>query len=116
MTPEQKKSGTWLAIATAAVCCYEGLSLTEYPDVGGVPTICYGETKNVKPGETATKEQCDELLSKRLAEFNAGVDSCVMADLPDSHGELPLYRSVITLVLLLFANRLWSGVSMLGML
>lgn len=81
---QAKKAGAWLAIALAAVAVYEGLSLTEYPDIGGVPTICYGETKGVKPGDVATKEQCDEKLSARLVEFNEGISSCVNAELPDT--------------------------------
>ena len=81
MTPKGKS--TWLAIAVSAVCAYEGLALFEYPDIGGVPTICYGETKGVRHGDTATKAQCDERLSARLVEFNNGVNSCVLAELPD---------------------------------
>lgn len=79
-----KAKAGWLAIAFTAVAAYEGLSLLEYPDVGGVPTICYGETKDVHPGQVATKSECDERLSARLAEFNAGVNSCVTAELPDT--------------------------------
>ena len=82
MIPKSKTA--WLAIAFTAVCAYEGLSLTEYPDVGGVPTICYGETRNVQNGQVATKQECDERLSARLVEFNAGVNSCVTAELPDT--------------------------------
>ena len=81
MNPGTKS--TWLAVAFSAVCVYEGLALNEYPDVGGVPTICYGETKGVHRGDTATTVQCDERLSKRVVEFNDGVNSCVTADLPD---------------------------------
>lgn len=74
----------WLGLAIAAVAAFEGLSLTEYPDVGGVPTICYGETKGVQAGDVRTKAECDEMLSARLVEFNEGVNSCVTAELPDS--------------------------------
>ena len=83
MTPKQKTAG-WLAIAIAVVGAYEGLSLTAYPDIVGVPTICYGETKNVKLGQTATKEQCDSQLSARLVEFNQGVESCVTRPMRDN--------------------------------
>ena len=83
MTPKQKAAG-WLAIATAVVAAYEGISLTAYPDIVGVPTICYGETKNVKLGQKATKEECDEKLSARLVEFNHGVESCVTRTMRDN--------------------------------
>ena len=82
MTPKGKT--TWLAIAVSAVCAYEGLSLTEYPDIAGIPTICYGETKGVHKGDTATKDQCDAKLAARLVEFNEGVNSCVTANLTDT--------------------------------
>lgn len=73
-----------IAIATAAVGVFEGLVLTTYPDVGGVPTYCYGETKDAQWGKTYTKEQCDQQLAGRLVEFNRGVNSCVTAELPDT--------------------------------
>lgn len=73
-----------IAIATAAVAAFEGLVLTTYPDVGGIPTYCYGETQGAEWGKTYSKEQCDEQLARRLVEFNRGVDSCVTAALPDA--------------------------------
>lgn len=82
MTPKRKAG--WLALAISSVAAYEGLALATYPDVGGVPTICYGETRNVREGETRTKAECDAMLSARLVEFNDGVNSCVHVDLPDS--------------------------------
>ena len=78
------KGASWLAAATALVAAAEGLVTYTYPDVGGVPTYCYGETKDAEWGKTYTKEQCDEQLSKRLVEFNRGVDSCVRVELPDT--------------------------------
>ena len=83
MTPKQKTAG-WLAIAIAAVGAYEGIRLNAYPDIVGVPTICYGETKNVKLGQKATKEECDAKLAARLVEFNNGVNSCVTWNLRDN--------------------------------
>lgn len=83
MSPNQKKAG-WLAITIACVGAYEGLSLSTYPDLTGIPTYCYGETRGAKLGQTFDKSQCDDMLSKRLIEFNAGVNSCVKVPLPDS--------------------------------
>lgn len=73
-----------IAIAAALVSVAEGLVLSTYPDVGGVPTYCYGETKGAEWGKTYTKEQCDEKLADRLVEFNEGVNSCVFVELPDT--------------------------------
>lgn len=84
MTPNQNKTAGWLALAIAVVGTYEGLSLAAYPDIVGIPTICYGETKNVKLGQKATKEQCDTQLSARLVEFNQGVESCITRPLRDN--------------------------------
>src|SRR5574343_1967639 len=73
-----------IAIALALVAAAEGLVTSTYPDVGGVPTYCYGETKDAQWGKTYTKEQCKEKPAARLVEFNEGVSSCVTADLPDT--------------------------------
>jgi len=83
MTPNQKRA-SWVAAAIVVVGAFEGYSATAYPDIIGVPTICYGETKGVHLGDKATRAQCDEKLSSRLVEFNAGVSSCINVDLPDS--------------------------------
>lgn len=78
------KTAGWIAAAIAAVGAFEGVRQTAYPDVIGVPTICYGETRGVKMGDRKTKAECDEMLAARLVEFNEGVNSCVTAELPDS--------------------------------
>lgn len=79
-----KKAAGWLAATVAVVAAAEGLVLHTYPDVGGVPTYCYGETKGAEWGKTYTKEQCDEKLSARLVEFNRGINECVRVELPDT--------------------------------
>jgi len=84
MASNVKKTAGWLAATVALVAAAEGLVTHTYPDVGGVPTYCYGETKDAQWGKTYTKEQCDEKLAARLVEFNRGVDSCVFVELPDS--------------------------------
>lgn len=76
-TPAHKKAVGWLAAAIVAVGAFEGYSAFAYPDIIGVPTICYGETKGVKLGDYSTREQCDEKLAKRLMEFNSGVNRCL---------------------------------------
>ena len=78
------KTAGWLAVATIAVAGFESLRLNSYPDIVGTPTICYGETKNVKLGQKATKEECDAKLAARLVEFNNGVNSCVTWNLRDN--------------------------------
>ena len=52
---------------------FEGLRTTTYRDVVGVPTICYGHTKNVSMGVTKTKEQCWKLLKEAVQYFEKGL-------------------------------------------
>lgn len=55
-----------------------------YPDVGGIWTICHGQTQGVKKGDTATKQQCDDDLAKGLVKYGAGVDRCINHALADN--------------------------------
>lgn len=45
----------------------EGYSEKAYKDGAGVWTICYGETKGVKPLETRSKADCDAQLRRSIA-------------------------------------------------
>lgn len=82
--PRTRKIGGWLAVAVATVGASEGLRLYTYPDVIGVPTYCYGETKDAKWGGAYTRKQCDERLAARLIEFNDGINDCLERGIPDS--------------------------------
>lgn len=50
-----------------------------YRDAVGVLTYCYGETENAKSmqGRTFSKQECHDLLVKRMAHYDQGNDSCV---------------------------------------
>lgn len=52
---------------------WEGVETKAYQDIVGVWTICYGETKNVKPGMTKTNEECEQSLASELASYNKAV-------------------------------------------
>lgn len=71
------------AMAVALVGGFEGLRLVAYRDVVGVATVCYGETRGVKMGDRHTKAECDAMLLKGLAEFEAGVERCVPVPMSD---------------------------------
>lgn len=71
-----------LALALPLVQVWEGRSLVAYRDVAGVPTICDGETRGVKMGDTATPIQCDAMTEAAVAEFEAAIRPCLPADLP----------------------------------
>jgi lysozyme len=45
---------------------FEGYSNTAYKDVGGVWTIGYGHTQDVKPGDICTEEQAQTWLSQDI--------------------------------------------------
>lgn len=72
------------AIAAAALIVpnFEGTRFRVYRDVVGIPTYCTGETKNPNWNHVYTKAECNTILEGRLAEFDAGVRSCVTVDLP----------------------------------
>ena len=48
----------------------EGCKLTAYKDGGGVWTIGVGSTKGVKPGQTITQFEADELLAMDLEDHD----------------------------------------------
>ena len=48
---------------------FEGCSLTAYLCPAGYWTIGYGHAIGVKPGQTVTQEQADDLLQKDMATF-----------------------------------------------
>ena len=68
MTGRLKKTGAFTAaglIAVGIVGGFEGLRTKAYRDVVGVPTICFGETRGVKMGDTATDAQIGATGSTR---------------------------------------------------
>jgi lysozyme len=77
-----KKGGAIAALAIALIGGWEGLSLTSYRDVVGVWTVCYGETKGVRPGMRFTKEQCNAMFIESIAAHEMGMRRCL--EDPDS--------------------------------
>lgn len=72
-----KKGAALTAAAIAAVAAFEGLRTVAYRDSVGIPTICFGETRGVKMGDTATVAQCKAMLGTRLVEFEAEMRKCL---------------------------------------
>lgn len=77
-----KKSMALAAMAVALVGGFEGLRTIAYPDIVGVPTVCFGETRGVKLGDRYTVDECKTMLGDALAEFETGMRRCLKA--PDS--------------------------------
>lgn len=62
---------------------FEGLSLDAYLCPAGVPTIGYGHTAGVKPGQRITAETAEKLLAGDLAATAAVVDRLVKVPVSD---------------------------------
>lgn len=80
------------AIAISAIAGYEGLSLVAYKDPVGIPTICYGYTKDVFMGMTKTVQECQYLLESEVERFSKGVLDLYSG--PITQGELDAYTSL----------------------
>lgn len=71
-----------IAIASALAVHYEGVRYTAYWDsLGHVWTICYGHTKGVERGDTATEAQCRAYLAEDMGVAYAAVNRCITAPL-----------------------------------
>lgn len=70
-----------LAASVAFIGPWEGLELKAYPDAlaRNIPTVCYGETRGVKLGDSYTKAECDAMLAVAVAEFHVALTSCLPA-------------------------------------
>lgn len=78
-----KQIGAVLAALITLVGGFESLRTYAYRDPVGIPTICFGETRGVEMGDTATIEECRQMLGDRLVEFSSGVDKCLTRPVPD---------------------------------
>ncbi len=71
---------------------YEGCRRDAYQCEAGKWTIGYGDTSNVTPGMRISLEECDERLTKRLAEFEAAVHKAVKR--PMTQGQFDAFVSL----------------------
>lgn len=60
------------------ICNSEGCVLRAYKDTGGVWTIGYGHTKNVKEGDIITKDQAKDFLASDLIERERQLDLLIL--------------------------------------
>lgn len=64
------------AVAVPLIAKWEGLRTTAYLDTIASPpvwTVCYGETKGVRQGDTYTERQCREMLAREVREYREGL-------------------------------------------
>lgn len=83
------------AIGAAAITLiggFEGLRTYAYRDPVGIPTICFGETRNVYMGEKKTVDECKQMLGDRLVGFEQGMRACL--DKPDAIPSGPYIASL----------------------
>lgn len=71
-----------LSAAVTFIGDWEGLRTTAYRDVVGVWTVCYGETKGVQRGDSYSKAECDKMLAREIASYEAALDKCLTAKVP----------------------------------
>ncbi len=56
-------------IAVPLIARWEGLRLEAYLDIVGKPTVCFGETKGVKMGDSYTEAECVAMLSREVQDY-----------------------------------------------
>ncbi|MBB2698976.1 UNVERIFIED_ORG: lysozyme [Rhizobium esperanzae] len=98
MASRLRKAGYGLTVAGALAVGFvggkEGVSTKAYRDIVGVPTICFGETRGVKMGDTATMDECKAMLGDALVEFEGNMRACLTN--PDKIPDKP-YVSFLSL-------------------
>lgn len=77
-------SAAALALAGSLIAKWEGTRYEAYQDAVGVWTICEGHTRGVKPGDTATPEQCAKYRQQDELEAAATVARCIYAPMTDN--------------------------------
>lgn len=75
------------SLAVGLVGGFEGMRTHAYRDVVGVPTVCFGETRGVKMGDTYTVEECKAMLGDALADFETNMRKCLVN--PDAIPDKP---------------------------
>ncbi|PDT23902.1 lysozyme [Rhizobium hidalgonense] len=94
MASRLKKGSAIAAAAIACVSTFEGLRTVAFRDPVGIPTICFGETRGVKMGDTATMDECKAVLGDALVEFEGNMRACLTN--PDKIPDKP-YVSFLSL-------------------
>lgn len=88
MTPAQKRLsavGGVLAAAAVMIAQWEGAENRAYRDIAKpwIWTICYGETQGVKEGDTASDEECEQMLLDRIPDYMGPIDK-MLPNLPNN--------------------------------
>lgn len=84
MKSKQRQAVAALVISASTlvgIAIHEGYVGKTYLDAVGVPTIGFGETKGVKPGQTTTPTRALVQLLKSSEEHAAGMEACITVPL-----------------------------------
>lgn len=91
MIPQQHRRKVGIvALCIACIAPVEGLRRVAYNDPVGIPTICFGETRNadgsrVTLGQKATTAECEGMLAERVEkDFIPGIERCIHRPTPDT--------------------------------
>lgn len=76
-------TASYLSLTASGLLLSEDLRTKAYRDPVGIPTVCVGETKGVKMGQTYTRQQCLDMLYQRIEEFDRELGKCVTVEVPD---------------------------------
>ena len=80
------------ASALVGIAINEGYVGQTYKDVVGVPTLGFGETKGVQPGQTTTPPKALKQLLSSADDHATGIKQCIAV--PLSQGEYDAYLSL----------------------
>ena len=62
----------FLTVAVPLIAKWEGLRTEAYQDIVGVWTVCYGETKGVRPGDSYSEAECRDMLAREVRSYRQG--------------------------------------------
>ena len=80
-----RKGSAFAAMIALAVGGFEGVRTNAYLDPVGIPTVCFGETKGVRMGQSYSMDECNDMLITSLIEHETGMVKCLpnAAQIPD---------------------------------
>lgn len=87
-------TGAAFTAALSGLVAFEGMELTAYKDIVGVPTICAGTTAGVKMGDRKTAEQCWEIAGEEYRKYESAVLRVIDKPMKPQHQKAFTYLAV----------------------
>ncbi len=76
-------SAAVIALAAPVVIYFEGTRYVPYRDIGGVLTVCEGDTYGVDPNHIYSPAECAARLKERLGQHDDGIRQCIKVPIED---------------------------------